>query len=305
MAAIAEPPALLIDAARDALDALQQTIQARTLDLQARHEALFASFRQRLEAAFASYSLLPEPEPFEPDTAPPPLVRRWDPLAVRKDGLLEETKQLFADLLGELEQADTEMFDAAFDQIAEEGFDRGLWQMALAGIDTDPYESEEPPDWGDLLADDTYNGMNWEDRLGVWGGITSDKVNRLLGASMLSGASGPDTLAGFSRLTLAHTQHISGLFGNEAMRTFAFAGLFAAALVGNDHELRTIWVCRTGPGGQLDPKVCPICAEKHLRVTNERPVDDSHPGCRCQKVRVPEDYVPTPQSFESFQARNR
>lgn len=302
--AVQHAPALLVDAAREALDALEQTITAATFELEQRHADVFADFRSRLEALFLRHSILPKPEPAEPGDAPKAIVPRWNPLTARRGGMLDAVKQLFAELMVQLGQADTEQFSSAFDDMAEQGFDRSLWQMALAGLDTGPYVEAEPEDWSERLLDDTLNGQNWQDRLGVWGDVTTDKVSRWVGSSILGGLSLSDTLDGFSRMAVGHTQRIAGLFDNEAFRAFSLAGLVAMTLVANDHPLDTLWVARTMPGGQLDLKVCPICAAKHLTVTRDRPVDDSHPGCRCIKVQVPEDFVPTPQSFESFQARN-
>jgi FAD/FMN-containing dehydrogenase len=60
-------------------------------------------------------------------------------------------------------------------------------------------------------------------------------------------------------------------------------------------------LARTLPDGRLDPLVCPVCAAKHMTVTSDRPVDHSHPGCRCIKVPMPRNFTPVaPLSFESF-----
>lgn len=304
----ADPPPLLVDAARDALDDLERAIADRSVELERRHADLFAAFRSSLEALFVGYSLFPTPQPWTPEEGPPNLSPTWNPLRVRQAGLLVEVTQLFRDLMEQLEQADTELFTDMLQEAAENGYDRGLYQLALAGLTLpDDVDDQEPDDWDPLIRDQDINGMDWSDRLGVWGAVTTDKVGRWTRASMLGGRPLQDTLDGFNRLAVGHTQHVLGLFSNEAYRAFALAGVIAAGIVAQTSgaQLREAWVCRTMPGGALDWKVCPVCAAKHMTVTDELPIRDSHPGCRCIKVQVPDDYVPTPQSFESFQARNR
>lgn len=292
-----EPPQLLVDAAREGLDALEQDVNDQLWSLQNRHTEVFADFRRRLEALFYSYSLLPIPEETEPGAEPVAPVPQWDSVKVRQANLQSDLKQLFADLMVALGQEDQQQFADALDAAADDGFDRSLWQLSLAGLDIDPYTNEGPDDWADLLLSNDVNGQNWAQRLAAWGAVTTDKGSRWMQASMLGGSSLSDTLDGLSRIALGHTQRVAGLFGNEAFRAFVFAGGMAVALAAADTEMQEVWVTRQ------DAKVCPICAAKHLTVTTERPVDDSHPGCRCIKVQVPADYVPTPQSFESFRGR--
>lgn len=297
-------PALLRDAARETLQELQALSAAHTYETAQTHAELFRRYRDELQELFLLASVLPEPEPVEDPEDLVPIRRRWDGVRFRQEG--RDTLDSFAALLDALRSSQIEDFTRTLTQAADDGYDRQLWMLALGGLDTGELLDSAPTSpeaWEELLRSDGFNGMDWEDRLATWTRLTQEKGQKWIQAAATSGFTWEDTLAGFDPITRAHTQHVAGLIDNEVHRAFSYgAGL---ALLASRRELEAeiaeLWLARMDVTGEPEPRVCPVCRKKHMTVTTDRPVDDSHPGCRCIKVPVPLNFTPVaPLSFESF-----
>lgn len=298
-----EVPALLRDAAREALDALQQVIGAESRELAGAHLDAFRQYRRDLEAAFLAYSILPDPKPFDPAHSIPLLTRQWNGRAFQQSGRAAETLDAFQGLLDTLRDVDTESFESLLDDAATDGYERALWMLSLGGVE----EAADlldltPDDWAVTIRDAGFDETDWDTRLTAWTNDTGEKVRRWLTASSVGGLGWDESADLFDGLTRQHTNRITGLFGNEMLRAFNVGALVALGLAERQLgiEVPSIWVCRTTVDGTLDPLVCPICAPLHLTVTTRLPIDHSHPGCRCLKVPLTAGYVPSPIAFTSF-----
>jgi hypothetical protein len=287
-------PDLLRDAARDTLEALQQLMLVRGQALADHHADTFEQYRRDLEAAFFAYSELPEPATFDPRDPPPVIERQWNPLAFHRQGQAE-TLESFAAMMDVLREVDADDFRETLDEAADEGYARELWMLSLAGMDTEGLVDFVPDDWEATLRDGSVEGQDWESRLQTWNATTTDKMRRWLTATALAGGVWAATREGYTRLMQQHTGRVAGLFANETFRAFT-----AGAMVGLETARRElgvvigeIWLCRTDASGRPDPLVCPVCKPLHMTVTTLRPIDDTHPGCRCLKVPVPAEYRPT------------
>ena len=113
-------------------------------------------------------------------------------------------------------------------------------------------------------------------------------------ASIVGGHSLDDTLAGLNRITDSFTGRVQGLVENEMVRAFDTGGDIALQAVGDDHAVTEVWVTRA------DRLVCGICAPRHMKVTALQPITDSHPGCRCRKVPVPDDFTYTDVDYDDL-----
>jgi hypothetical protein len=301
---VPDVPALLEDAARDTLDALQQLIGARSQELADAHADAFSQYRRELEAAFLAYSLLPEAQPFDPDDPPPVLRRQWNALAFKQSGRDQETFESFQALLDTLRDIDTEEFQATLAEAADDGYARELWMLALGGVEEAASLLDlTPEDWEVTILDAGFDDVDWEQRLGTWVNVTQDKMRRWLTATTIGAAVWADTTDGFDGLASQFTQRVTGLLGNEIFRAFSLGALVALATAERELGIdpASVWLCRTTADGTPDPLVCPICRPLHLTVTDKRPIDDTHPGCRCIKVPVAQPFAATaPLPYESF-----
>ena len=286
-------PAHLRDAARETLEALEQLMQVRGRALANHHADTFEQYRNELEAAFLRYSEIPTPAPFDPRETPPTFQRQWNPIAFRRQGQAEVLES-FAAMMDVLREVDADDFRETLDDAADEGYARELWMLQLAGIDTEALADFGPDDWEATLRDNAVDQQDWESRLAVWNGSTTNKMRRWLVALAVAGGAWGDTVGGYARLMQQHTGRVSGLFSNETFRAFttgAMVGLASASrMLGT--EIPEVWLCRSDATGRPDPLVCPVCKPLHMTVTTLRPIDDTHPGCRCIKVPLPANTVP-------------
>lgn len=293
-----EPPALLLDGARDVIEDLTRAIENREHDLASVYLEVFTRYREELQLAFLQHSLVPEPTPTEPGEEPQPIRRQWAGMAVSRATVLQPLLDSFQALLDALYEQSTDIFDEMLAATAEDGFERELWFLAEAGLDVDPYWDAMPEDWSALVEADTLGGVGWDARLLMWNALTAQKVRRWLSATTLSGATWEDTLMGLSALTNEHTDHVLGLLESEVFRAFAMGSAVALLAAERDHgRIRELWISRLLWG---DLSVCSICKAKHLTITADRPIHDSHPGCRCIKVPFPDGFSATPVPYTTF-----
>jgi hypothetical protein len=290
---VPDVPAHLRDAARETLEALEQLIQARGQALANHHADTFEEYRRDLESAFLTYSFLPEPTPFDPSEPPPLIQRQWNPLTFHRQGQAEALES-FAAMMDVLQEVDADDFRETLDDAADEGYARELWMLQLAGMDTEALADFVPGDWDATLRDSAYAGQDWETRLTAWNTSTTDKMRRWLTALALAGGVWAETSENYARLMRQHTGHVAGLLANETFRAFTTGAMVGVAVAERalGVAIPEVWLCRTDATGRPDPLVCPVCKPLHMTVTTLRPVDDTHPGCRCIKVPLPANTVP-------------
>jgi hypothetical protein len=284
-------PPPLSEGAMEALAALEAYATTSLADLSEWHKEMFREYEDELAGYFRRYSR--PGRSLDPDKTPDDV---WAVEAVQGQ-VLGDLATSFAELSEALYVEDVEAMEEWLDDAMVEGHQRELWLLAMGGIDIDPYVeslSDDEEERTLLLLALGVAGLSWATRLGQWRDrVTLDAV-QWMHASIVGGQSLDDTLTGLNRITDSFTGRVQGLAENEMVRAFDTGGNIALEAVEGDHAVTEVWVTRN------DRLVCGICGPRHMKVTALQPIRDSHPGCRCRKVPVPEDYTHTDVDYDDL-----
>lgn len=249
----------------------------------------FESFNRELERYFLQFFVRPYPD--QPGDEPP----RWRLADAGTLGSLDALNEEFQSGLEDAAQAAAEDLDQELQDAYIDGYEQALWALYVGGeddaIDADVLDDNDVE--AALLASGV-NGLNYRGRLGGWVGVGESQVNQLLAQGITTQQPFAATAANISRANQGILGRILALGSNELF----LAGALGAALAMQKFGAAEVWVT------QEDEKVCPICAPKHLTVTTEQPIIDSHPACRCYKI--PEALAGARGrgiSYSQFQAR--
>lgn len=256
-------------------------LQAREFDalrdVHAYFDRLIPDFRRDLENYFLQHFVLG--------------VVRPKPTFLDTPGLDELTTS-FDTIVDAVEDNIEEDLDERLADEYDESYWFALWELRTWGIDVE--EAPPPPDRKGILAlilAAGIAGLNHRDRLRTWGQTYRQKFREWVSSSARIGRDYDDIMSGVDRVFDAWRGRVTALAGDELHRahlggTRAAWGVVPNAIVGE------VWLTRE------DPLVCPLCREKHLSITNDQPIEDSHPACRCIKVPilltatgVPVDYL--------------
>lgn len=286
-----EPPPPLSAGALVALAALEQYTKTSLADLDQWHREMFLQYRDELAEYFRRYSA--PGRRLDPDKDPPDV---WSIAAVQ-DRVPADLAESFADLSAALFDADVEAMEEWLDDAMVEGHQRELWLLALSGIDITPYLDSLPEDAEDrsslLLAAGIF-GASWLARRASWRDDVIQRVTQWVRSSIIGGRTLDETTTGLDRITDGFTDRVGGLVENEMVRAHDSGGDLALDAAKQDHDIAEVWVTRA------DRLVCGICKPRHMKVTTLKPIADSHPGCRCRKVPVPDDFDYTDVAYDEL-----
>lgn len=271
------PPRLLLQAAAEQIAELRDADANLSGTVRDLYRELFTEFRSELELWFLG-DLRDQTRPTRRD--PTESIEYWT----------TELRDLIAAATPEME----DLLDETLTDAYEESHDRALWMLALGGV-----ELEEPSDPGDFdaiklaLIAGGVAGIGYPARLRVWNQEFTSRWDRMLKASVVGGWAGDETLTMFDALASSFAGHVEGLATNELHRA---GGLGAAAATQpyRDQLVGEVWLTRQDDG------VCPRCRAKHLTITTEQPITNSHPGCRCIKVPIPLNLHQQPIDYVAF-----
>jgi hypothetical protein len=162
--------------------------------------------------------------------------------------------------------------------------------LALGGVPITPDAPSRDMTRRALLAAGVA-GLAFPDRLNVWTNDARQKWGSMLRADVARGAELGETVDHLILTGEGLMGRVLGLSQNELHRGY----LLGTDLAFAQHERYiggSIWVTRN------DPLVCELCISKHMTLTEDIPIEDSHPNCRCVKVPwlftmsgTPVDYV--------------
>lgn len=217
----------------------------------------------------------------------------WDQVSARRLHTVEQLTADFEALVAEIEAAVEDDLDEQLADAYEEGYMLGLWDLSLGGVDPD--DMPDPPTHDEILAlllGGAVAGLGYDQRLRTWGDVYAGKYQQWIRASVAGGRTLEDTLTGFDGIASAYAGRVEGLAGDELTRAFTLGSTTAWGSVPGAVR-GEVWLTRE------DPLVCPLCAAKHLTITRDQPVIDSHPSCWCIKAPIlinavteqPVDYV--------------
>lgn len=261
-----------------------------TTDLRGAFDENFRGYRDQLRGSFNAHSVTRPGRDDKPE-------QYWDLVALYQDNGLDDALSAYFDTVGDLADYAEEQMEQAFDEALTDGNRRELWLLSMGGLPGEDYANSLPPDperRRELLLLAGIAGLSWLDRLQRWEGETRQQGERWLRASVTGGRSFGDTVQGLDAIATTYTNRVTGLASDELYRAYGQGIETAAQAVATDHNLLHIWVTRQ------DRLVCPICAALNMTVTTLLPVTDSHPGCRCFIVPVPEHYTPREVDYEDF-----
>jgi len=273
----------LPSSARTILLQRRREFQAREFSFKAKlddeFERPFEMFQKELDRYFAQFFILPFPD-LSPEETP-----AWNTVQAASLGTVDALTQQFQDEIMDAADDALEEFDDTLAGAYAAGYEQGLWALFLGGVDG--ALDEEPIDEEDaleaLLAAQI-NGLDYRDRVGAWAGVATQKVNGALRYAVATEQPFPETLSRLGGIAATVKAGLAGLGSNELFWALALG----AAAAYNRFDEAEVWVTMD------DEKVCPICWPKHLTVTTDQPIRDSHPNCRCEKL---------PQSMVQGRAR--
>lgn len=131
------------------------------------------------------------------------------------------------------------------------------------------------------------------DRARRWAGDVRLKHRTGLRSLIASEATLPATMEWFDGIAAFLNQRVSSLAVNEIHRAFEL-GQSAAMAQFTNLIIGEVWVTRN------DLTVCPFCRSLHMTVTTLKPIEDSHPGCRCFKIPLLDGAGSRPVDFDLF-----
>lgn len=249
----------------------------------------FESFQEELDRHFLQYFVTPWPK--DTEEKPP----TWRRNAAVRHGSLQTLNRAYQEQIEAAgREAAEELEDALVDAYTD-GYEWALWALFLAGEDTLDAADLDDTDIVGALEAGAIGGLTARDRLGAWIGVSEQQLASILGTGIAAEQTYQQTVGAVQRLTKSLASSIAALASNELF----LAGVLGAAFASRQLGAVEVWVTAD------DEKVCPICRPKHLTVTNEQPIVDSHPACRCEKLpwALVHGRSRPFVSFQSFQAR--
>lgn len=261
------------------------------------HDPLFVAFQDELRRWFLAHYRV-QPDPVHPDRQ----QQVWDALAAQRDETLQAMEQAITDLFDAAAEEDADLFAEELDAALMDGALRELWLLTLQD---EAEELEEDEAWADAVLEELPDvegrrsllllagvaGVSWLDRLTRWHHESRQQLHQWVRASVLSGQTLQETVAGVAHIRSGFDGHVQGLLANEVHLAFGLGSAMAAsAAQRSGRPLELLWVARTDGRGEPDALVCPVCRELHMTVVSVngvvtmRPVEDSHPACRCVLV---------------------
>jgi hypothetical protein len=215
-------------------------------------------------------------------------INTWDPVTARVQGLDRALPAAAIPLWQDVEADIVDASEEAVDDAYREGFLLILWDLYRRGaVSLDQLEDVAVPDeadtidWLDAAA---LGGLGLAARVGRWAGLGAARTSLAIRSAIGRELSLNDT--GMMVETLA--DQIGGrlaiLAGSEMNRAFFDGQLLALQrMFGDeidDYIEGSLWLSR------MDGRVCQLCAVLHGTITDLKPIEDSHPGCRCRKVPI-------------------
>lgn len=176
----------------------------------------------------------------------------------------------------------------------DESYLFALWELNSYGVDVS--DVPPPPDRKRILALlllGGIEGLNYRDRLHTWGDTYRQKFREWVRSSARIGRDYDGTIGGARRIMQSWQGRVEALAGDELHRASTGGTRDAWALLPGIVS-EEVWLTRE------DPLVCPICAAKHLTITRDQPIRDSHPRCRCIKVPILLDLKGQPVDYVAF-----
>lgn len=285
--------------------------QRRELDLGMKirrlYEDLLFPWREDLERVFFKAVVVP----VGAEGAP-----RWEPVKARQEAI-PAAEQKYVEVDHALRVASETLLEEELVETFKDGYLWGVWEMVAAGV-IDEAEAEllqdelldgtevedltipRPPDdeaINQMLLVVGFGGLAYLDRMARWRQIYEAKLRRWLDASAAGGLTFIDTTEGVDRILDGLRARLVSLGQNEAHRAFTRGNTVAWRAVAPDRIVGEVWMTRE------DPLVCVTCQAKHLTVTEDQPILDSHPSCRCVKVPIVLDADGQPVDWEAFLRR--
>ncbi len=293
-----EAPALLRQAAGTRLQLYGEHEFDLTQQIRDSYREPLTSYREMLQAYFLSRfgDNLAPPKRLADGTIDPTWTPEatWDLARAARLGTLDELTGSFDDLIDAIHDPLDDLFDEELADGYEESYDLGLWSLYLGGIDST--KADPPPDRSRIkrvLMAAGIAGLGYPQRLGAWGADVKGRYRSRMRGLIASGATGMETLDAFDQVTQTYVGRVEGLGQNELFRAYSVGAADAVAPYKQDLE-GEVWLTRE------DGAVCPICAAKHLTITDDQPIANSHPGCRCRKVPIPLNYNAQPIDYVGF-----
>lgn len=217
----------------------------------------------------------------------------WIPSVAKSLSTVAILSESFNDMI---DSADTEagsIMKTDLDEEFTEAYDYALWTLYQQGVDVN-----EVPSLGNfsirhgILLAAGIAGLSYLDRIQEANKFTKQRYNRWLKATVNGGQPLEATLQGFDQFLHAHMIRITRLAENENHRSLLLGTEIAHQNVATQ-VIGSVWVTK-------GPKPCIVCIGKNLEITNEQPIEHSHPGCRCIKVPIALDYRGRPIDYVEF-----
>lgn len=278
-----ELPALTLLVAAEKARELQQREETFSSSVRGFYAELFPEFRNEVR------SIMLENFPVEPGKKLP----NWDLLKARQRDLQREVAKSFSELLDVLTSEVATIFDDELVSGYEEGYNRGLWELYQGGVDVEPDDLGSADDVAVILAASGFGGVGYRQRLKNWGSFFKSKFNRWIRVAVAMEQDLEQTLEGVDQITNAVRHRGETLAVSELHRAFN-QGSRRAYEDHVDSIAGEVWLTRE------DPVVCSVCKGKHLTITDDQPIDDSHPACRCWKAPIFLDYQGRPIDYVGF-----
>lgn len=246
------------------------------------YDPLFTSYREEMEAEFyRHFNRVVDPKTGRPI---------WEVVTAVQTGSTDRLLASFDEMVQAAQAAAEELIEEELAEGYEEGYFLGLWMLGLSGADVTANPPSRDMTHAALLAAGVA-GLAFPDRLNVWTNDARQRWGSMLRADVARGAELGETVDDLILAGEGLMGRVFGLAGDELHRGYILGADLAFAQHADLME-GSVWVTRN------DPLVCEICMAKHLTITDEQPIEDSHPHCRCTKVPImltpggtPVDYV--------------
>lgn len=248
---------------------------------------LSQGYKQTLESAFFRYFVYPL------DSQP-----HWDAVSALRSDVTGTLDEAFQSATDDVLEATDETADEELEESYLQGWYFGLWDVYQAGTDVNGTEPPESAAIGLSMAAAAIGGLSVLDRARRWIDESRAKHSTGIRGIIQNEATLPDTIMWFDGISSVLNNRVSGLVVNEMHRMFERGQADAVALFGG-LVIGDVWVTRD------DARVCPRCAELHMTITTLRPIEDTHPSCRCFKIPLLEGAGTRPVDFEFFMSELR
>lgn len=218
----------------------------------------------------------------------------WFPSAARKLKSYDILSQSFTEMMAEAEGVVGEILSTDLTESFDAGFDRSLWALHQSGVDVE--EASESLGGIDekslLLIAAGVGGLSYLARLKEATKVARGRFTKWLRATIFGGRSIQDTLQGYDAVTKSHQNRVTKLAENESHRSMLIGVDLAQERVAKQ-TIGAVWLTQS-------KQPCQICLEKNLTITQDQPIEGSHPGCRCIKVPIALDYKGQPVDYVNF-----